>query len=128
MCSWFTFKLSENNRVKITDVGVSKEVKNITGSLQRTPVYLAPEVFYSKVYDSKADIYSFGLMLWEMWYGRQAFAEFKGPSMLFFSQVDEGYRPKDVVGSKKPPVQWDELMSDPVLGEKSRATSFRKRL
>jgi len=63
------------------------------------------------VYDSKADIYSFGLMLWEMWYGQQAFAEFKGPMALFFSRVDEGYRPKDVEASNKPPAQWKKLMS-----------------
>jgi len=96
--------------VKITDVGVSKEVKDITGTLQGTPVYIAPEVFHSKVYDSKADIYSFGLMLWEMWYGKLAFAEFKGSMLLFYSRVDEGYRPEDVEGSKKPPTQWKQLM------------------
>jgi len=96
--------------VKITDVGVSKEVKDITGTLQGTPVYIAPEVFHSKVYDSKADIYSFGLMLWEMWYGKWAFAEFNGSMSLFFSQVDEGYRPEDVEGSKKPPAAWEQLM------------------
>jgi len=96
--------------VKITDVGVSKEVKDVTGSLQGTFVYIAPEVFHSKVYDSKAHIYSFGLMLWEMWYGQRAFAEFKGTMALFFSRVDKGYRPEDVIGSKKPPDQWKQLM------------------
>ena len=96
--------------MKITDVGVSKEVKDITGTLQGTPVYIAPEVFHSKVYDSKADIYSFGLMLWEMWYGKLAFAEFKGSMPLFYSRVDEGYRPEDVEGSKKPPAQWKQMM------------------
>jgi len=96
--------------VKITSVGVSKEVKEVTGTLQRTPVYIAPEVLHSKVYDGKANIYSFGLMLWEMWYGQQAFAEFKGTMALFFRRVDKGYRPDDVVGSKKPPAQWKQLM------------------
>ena len=76
-----------------------------------TPVYIAPEVFHSKVYDSKADIYSFGLLLWEMWYGRQAFAEFKGTVTLFFSCVDEGYRPRDVKGSEEPPARWKQLMT-----------------
>jgi len=73
-------------------------------------VYLAPEVFHSQVYDSKADIYSFGLMLWEMWYGKRAFAEFRGSMPLVFSWVDEGRRPEDVEGSKKPPTQWKQLM------------------
>ena len=97
--------------MKITDVGVSKEVKYITGTLQGTPVYIAPEVFHSNVYDSKADIYSLGMMLWEMWYGQRVFAEFKGTIADFFHWVDEGYRPKSVEGNKKPPDPWEQLMS-----------------
>jgi len=97
--------------VKITDVDVSKDAKDITGTLAGTPVYVAPEVFHSEVYDSKADIYSFGIMLWEMWYGRQAFVEFRGPMTAFFSLVDKGDRPGDVDGGKKPPARWKQLMN-----------------
>ena len=107
----FSFKLSQTNSVKITDVGVSKDAKDITGTLAGTPVYIAPEVFHSKLYDSKADIYSFGTMLWEMWYWRQAFDEFNGTIAKFFSLVDEGYRPGDVKGEKTPPSTWKQLMS-----------------
>lgn len=74
-------------------------------------MYIAPEVFHSKLYDSKADIYSFGIMLWEMWYGRQAFAELKAPVMAVFNFVDEGHRPKHVEGSKEPPARWKQLMN-----------------
>ena len=42
--------------MKITDVGVSKDVNKITGTLAGTPVYVAPEVFHSQLYDTKADI------------------------------------------------------------------------
>ena len=97
--------------MEITDVGVSKDAKDITGTLAGTPVYIAPEVFHSEVYDSKADIYSFGIMLWEMWYGRQAFAEFKGPITALFNFVDGGRRPKHVEGSKEPPARWKQLMN-----------------
>ena len=97
--------------MKITDVGVSKEVKNIMGTLEGTPVYIAPEVFHSNVYDSKANIYSLAVILWEMWYGQRAFAEFKGTIAHFFNWVDEGYRPRAVEGSKKPPAPWEQLMS-----------------
>ena len=37
-----------------------------------TPMYLAPEVIKSSLYDYKADIYSLGIMLWELWYGNRA--------------------------------------------------------
>ena len=105
-------KLSEHNDfAKITDVGVSKATKDITGTLAGTPTYIAPEVFHSAVYDSKADIYSLGILLWEMWYGQQAFAELKATTITaFFKRVGEGYRPTDVKGCKKPPSRWKAMM------------------
>jgi len=42
--------------VKVTDVGISKEAKDITGTIAGSPVYMAPEVFRAEVYDKKADI------------------------------------------------------------------------
>ena len=61
--------------MKITDVDVSKPAIDITGTLAGTAVYIAPEVFHSLKYDCKEDIYSLGIILWEMWYGKQAFAD-----------------------------------------------------
>ena len=104
--------------MKITDVGVSKDAKDITGTLAGTPVYVAPEVFRSEVYDSKADIYSFGIMLWEMWYGRQAFAEFRGPMTAFFSFV-EWRQPSSRCGRWKETSGPLETIDEPVLGWKS---------
>ena len=75
-----------------------------------TPLYLAPEVIKSRLYDYKADIYSFGIMLWEMWYGIRALLDVGGNVHEFFEKVDEGVRPQHVRGSKKPPPCWQELM------------------
>lgn len=94
--------------MKITDVAVSKEAKDITGTLTGTFVYIAPEVFHSKLYDSKVDIYSFGLLLWEMWYGHQVFLEVKAETLTPF--IDAGRRPKHLKGCEKPPRLWKELM------------------
>ena len=121
----FSFKLSEENSVKITDVGVSKDAKDITGTIAGTPVYIAPEVFHSKLYDSKADIYSFGIMLWEMWYGRQAFAEFRGTMEEFFKWVIKGHRPEDVEGENRPPPTWRQLMSRCWLGDPEQRPSAK---
>ena len=97
--------------MKVTDVGVSKAAVDITGTIAGTPVYIAPEVFHSEVYDSKADIYSLGLILWEMWYGQQAFADIKAKSLqVFFEIVDKGYRPRPVRNRKQPPDRWGQLM------------------
>ena len=69
--------------------------------------YLAPEVIRCKEYDNKADIYSFGIMLWEMWYGKRALLE-KAEYVL--DQEAEGVRPSYVQGAIKPPTGWQDLM------------------
>ena len=69
--------------------------------------YLAPEVIRCKEYDNKTDIYSFGIMLWEMWYGKRALLE-KAEYVL--DQEAEGARPSYVQGTIKPPTGWQDLM------------------
>ena len=97
--------------MRISDVGVSKEASEITGTVMGSFLYMAPEVFHSNLYDFKADIYSFGIMLWEKWFGQRAFAEVDAlNSQHFFSLVDHGRRPKDIMELKKPPRRWKELM------------------
>ena len=94
--------------MKIADVGLSKAVNKITGTLAGTPVYMAPEVFHSQLYDTKADIYSLGIILWEMWYEQQAFSDVSNiPShVALFVMVDEGLRPEHVKGCNEPPGRW----------------------
>ena len=86
-------------------------MEHITGTLAGTPVYMAPEVFHSQLYDSKADMYSLGIIFWEMWYGLQAFSEVRNvPIVAFFAMVDQGLRPGHVKGCNQPPRRWEELM------------------
>ena len=75
-----------------------------------TPVYLAPEVVKSRLYDYKADIYSFGIMLWEMWYGNRALLVADADVYEVFEKVVEGVRPTHVEGSNEPPASWQDLM------------------
>ena len=75
-----------------------------------TPLYLAPEVIKSSLYDYKADIYSFGIMLWEMWYGAGALLNVIGNVQEFLEKVCEGARPMHVRGSKRPPPGLHDLM------------------
>ena len=103
-------QLSQENIVKVADVGVSKEAKAITGTMTGTPVYLAPEVINSCLYDYKADIYSLGIMLWEMWYGNRALLDVGGDVYEFFEKVVGGARPTHVEGLKKPPAGLHDLM------------------
>ncbi|XP_067035396.1 dual serine/threonine and tyrosine protein kinase-like [Acropora muricata] len=104
--------LSEDDRVRVTDVGVSKHAVDITGTLAGTVVYIAPEVFRSKIYEFSADIYSLGIMLWEIWYGQPAFTNIKFTSLAeFFNFIaNEGCRPGHDNKCREPPHSWQELM------------------
>jgi serine/threonine protein kinase len=52
--------------VKVADFGLSK-IKALfedTSSIVGTPAWTAPEVLRGLQYDEKADVYSFGIILW----------------------------------------------------------------
>ena len=105
--------MTDENTVKIADVGLAKVKIDITGTYTVTPVYMAPEVFHSQDYGTKADIYSLGLIMWEMWYGQRVFADVPVTALLeFFEWVDKGNRPVHRQSSKKPPSFWGELMTE----------------
>ena len=106
----FLLQITHQDVVKIADVGVAKQANMITGTMTGTPAYVAPEVTRSNVYDSKADIYSFGIMMWEMWYGKRALLDVGGDLNTFLDQVAEGVRPSHVKDSRKPPDGWRDLM------------------
>jgi len=103
-------QLSLEDVVKIADVGVSEKEKMITGTMAGTPAFVAPEVIRSNVYDNKADIYCFGIMMWEMWYGKRVFMELGGDLNTFWDRVVEGVRPSHMEGTRMPPDQWQNLM------------------
>jgi len=68
--------LDKDLTIKVCDFGLSrhtpKEGEELTESdqtlqkLRGTYAYTAPEMYYSKNYTAKADVYSIGIILWEM--------------------------------------------------------------
>ncbi|MEY3317136.1 MAG: hypothetical protein RLZZ503_338 [Actinomycetota bacterium] len=67
--------LSDDGRIKVTDFGLARELSanTDTGSLVGTVAYLAPEVIRRGKAETPSDIYSFGIMLFEMLTGQQPF-------------------------------------------------------
>ena len=51
-------------------MGLSCEESKITGTVVGTPLYMAPEVITRGIYDRRADLFSLGLILWEIYYGK----------------------------------------------------------
>ena len=77
--------LTSMHRVKVLDFGVARRftsldtmeatqsLASMTGSLSGTPAYMAPEVLEQKPYDGRADLFSLGLVFYEMLGGPQPF-------------------------------------------------------
>lgn len=53
---------------KLGDFGIARKLENMTSGLSQryTPKYMAPEVAVSKFYDKRVDIYSLGIVLYEL--------------------------------------------------------------
>ncbi|XP_069115407.1 uncharacterized protein [Argopecten irradians] len=85
--------LLKNGTAKIADVGLTKERELVTGTLAGTPCYAAPEVIKMKLYGTEVDIYSLGIMLWEMWYGTEAYKNDGITGYEIWDHVKNGHRP-----------------------------------
>lgn len=61
------FLTEDLNTIKLGDMNVSKVTRNNFASTQvGTPLYLSPQIWMGKSYDSKTDIWSLGVLLYEM--------------------------------------------------------------
>ena len=61
--------LTKNNHIKIGDFGVSKKLINnniYAYTFVGTPYYLSPEICQNKPYDEKSDVWSLGVVLYEL--------------------------------------------------------------
>ncbi len=77
--------LTREGRVKVLDFGVARHFSlgdaneatltaaTLSTSISGTPAYMAPEVLMQKPYDGRADLFSMGLVCYEMLGGRQPF-------------------------------------------------------
>jgi beta-lactam-binding protein with PASTA domain/serine/threonine protein kinase len=67
--------IADDGRIKIGDFGLARAVtaNTSTGALIGTVGYLSPELVLGKPADARSDIYSTGIMLFEMLTGRQPF-------------------------------------------------------
>lgn len=67
--------IADDGRIKVGDFGLARAVttSTSTGALIGTVAYLSPELVLGKQADARSDIYSVGIMLYEMITGRQPF-------------------------------------------------------
>jgi serine/threonine-protein kinase len=76
-----------DGRVKIMDFGIARHreptVKTQTGVLLGSPQYMSPEQIVGQPFDHRADIFSLGLVLYEMLTGVKPFAGEDIPELTF---------------------------------------------
>lgn len=68
--------IADDGRIKVGDFGLARAVSanTSTGALIGTVAYLAPELVLGQAADARSDIYSAGIMLYEMLTGKQPYA------------------------------------------------------
>lgn len=86
--------MDENGVVKIADFGVARVLVQSGVMTAETGTYrwMAPEVIEHKPYNHKADVFSFGIMLWELLSGKVPYAHLT-PLQAAVGVVQKGLRP-----------------------------------
>src|ERR1700686_801917 len=97
--------LDGRGQVVITDFGLAGVADNIRGTEVRsgTPAYMAPEQLTGKEVTMRSDIYALGLVLYEVFTGKRAFAE--SPARARAGADHTPSRPSSVVRDLDPIVE-----------------------
>ena len=97
--------LDGGRRCKVSDFGLSKsESLNTTatqstmGGAKGTPSYMAPELLEDNLFDEKSDVYSFAIVMWEIWDGGVPWHGLK-PVQITRKVVDKRERPPPPEGA-----------------------------
>ena len=90
--------ISDDGRIKIGDFGLARAVTTATstGALIGTVAYLPPELVLGKPADARSDIYSVGIMLFEMLTGQQPF-DGEVPIQVAYQHVNGTVGPPSVL-------------------------------
>lgn len=113
------------NRVKLTDFGLARAAEDVrltgTGLVAGTPLYMAPEQARGEEVDVRSDLFSLGVLLYELCTGRTPF-EAKTPLAILKRLTDEPHAPIRELNPDIPP--WLAGIIDRLLA-KSPADRFQ---
>jgi hypothetical protein len=88
--------LDEHLQAKVCDFGTSRLVAR-TGTMMTNNIgtvqYMSPEVIMNQHYDEKCDVYSFGIVMYEMFFQRPPFENKGGVNVSIALEITQGRRP-----------------------------------
>ncbi|CAI2179126.1 13898_t:CDS:2 [Funneliformis geosporum] len=88
--------LVHNNRLMIADLGLSKKITEVTttSKFEGMAEYIDPQCYIIDKYirDKKSDIYSLGVLLWEITSGRPPFSNFDNRFTLIYQLINSQIR------------------------------------
>ncbi|MHB8524706.1 MAG: protein kinase domain-containing protein [Candidatus Acidiferrales bacterium] len=91
--------IDAQGKLKIMDFGIARSMEassRLTGAMVGTPAYMAPEQVAGKPVDYRTDIYSLGLMLYEMFTGSQTFHADTPVAVALKQMREEPVAPHDI--------------------------------
>ena len=103
--------VTNSGLVKVMDFGIARIVESSltkTGSVIGTPAYMSPEQVNGQKIDARSDIFSLGVILYELLTGRKPFTGETVPALMFAIIKAEPVRPS-TLDTKAPPA-WDEIL------------------
>ncbi len=96
--------LDSSGKIRITDFGLAGIAASIQGAEVRagTPAYMAPEQLAGKEVTIKSDLYSLGLVLYEILTGKRAFEATTLPELMRLREESAPAKPSSVVRDLDP--------------------------
>jgi serine/threonine-protein kinase len=98
--------VTREGKVKVMDFGIARmqtlETAPQTSSVLGTPTYLSPEQAQGEVVDARSDIYSLGVVLYELLAGKPPFTG-DSPVAIAYKQVNETPLPPSSLNPDVPP-------------------------
>uniref|UniRef100_A0A0B6ZKK7 Mitogen-activated protein kinase kinase kinase 7 n=1 Tax=Arion vulgaris TaxID=1028688 RepID=A0A0B6ZKK7_9EUPU len=88
--------------LKICDFGTACDVQTHMTNNKGSAAWMAPEVFEGSNYSEKCDVFSWGIILWEVLTRRKPFDEIGGPAFRIMWAVHSGRRPPPIQNLPKP--------------------------
>ncbi len=103
--------VSKTGLVKVMDFGIARVVESNltkTGSIMGTPAYMSPEQVHGEKIDSRSDIFSLGVILYELLTGKKPFTG-ETMSALMMAIMKGDPAPPSTIDTKIH-ASWDEIL------------------